>query len=203
MSGLDAAMNIRKYEKEHNLSPVTIIALTAHAMKQDRELFLANGMNDYITKPLTARALSDAIERTMPESYGKTTIYPKDASIIQRENDENVVDMAELREIMSANKSLLDKCTRTFKKKHGPVLTRIMESISADDGPELQKSAHQLKGMLKYLAAKSAAQTAYRLEQMGAESNINDASALIVQLQDACKSILDCLENVSDKDGFR
>nr|WP_320190527.1 ATP-binding protein [uncultured Desulfobacter sp.] len=203
MSGLDAAMNIRKYEKEHNLEPVTIIALTAHAMKQDRELFLANGMDDYITKPLTARALADAIERTMPESYCKNDIYPKDALVMKKENDENVVDMAELREIMSANKSLLDKCTRTFKKNHGPVLTRIMESISADDGPELQKSAHQLKGMLNYLAAKSAAQTAYRLEQMGAESNIKDASPLVGQLQNACKSILDYLENVSDKDGFR
>ncbi len=75
--------------------------------------------------------------------------------------------MAELREIMNGKKSLLDKCIQSFKKNHGPALTRIMDSISAGNGPELQKTAHQLKGMFKYLAAKPAAQTAYILETNG------------------------------------
>ncbi|WP_020586542.1 hybrid sensor histidine kinase/response regulator [Desulfobacter curvatus] len=201
MSGLDAAVNIRAYEKEHNLAPVPIIALTAHAMKQDRELFLANGMNDYITKPLTAGALAGVLKRILPEDCFKSNADQKEA-LVQRHEDEAVVDMAELREIMNSNKSLLDKCIQTFKKNHGPVLTRIMDSISAGDGPGLQKSAHQLKGMCKYLAAQSTAETAYRLEQMGAESKIKDTSPLILQLQDACKNIVDCLENVSEQDGF-
>ncbi|MGD9823853.1 ATP-binding protein [Desulfobacter sp.] len=199
MSGLDATVKIRAYEKKHNLVPVPIIALTAHAMKQDRAYFLASGMDDYITKPLTSRALADVIKRILPEGCCKNNAYREDASV-QRDNE--VVDMAELREIMNANKSLLDKCLRTFKKNHGPVLTRIMASISADDGPGLQKSAHQLKGMFKYLAAKSAAETAFRLERMGADGNIKDTPPLILQLQDACKNIMDRLGNVSDRDGF-
>ena len=77
-----------------------------------------------------------------------------------------------------------------------------MDSISAEDGPELQKNAHQLKGMFKYLAAKSATKTASRLEQMGAEANIRDTSPLILQLQEACENIVACLENISDRDGF-
>jgi len=171
-------------------------------MKQDRAHFLANGMDDYITKPLTADTLADAIKRILPEGYCKSNTYPKDASI-QKEKNEAVVDLAELREIMNANKSLLDKCIQTFKKNHGPALTRIMDSISADDGQELQKSAHRLKGMFnKYLAAKPAAETASRLEQMGAEANIRDTSPLTLQLQEACENIVDCLENISDRDGF-
>jgi len=201
MSGLDAAVNIRAYEKEHNLAPVSIIALTAHAMKRDRAHFLANGMDDYITKPLTASALADAIKRILPEGCFKSNAVPKDASI-QKEENQAVVDLAELREIMNANKSLLDKCIQSFKKNHGPVLTRIMDSISAEDGPELQKNAHQLKGMFKYLAAKSATKTASRLEQMGEEANIRDTSPLILQLQEACENIVACLENISDRDGF-
>ena len=141
------------------------------------------------------------IKRILPKDCFKSNTDHKDASV-QREENDGVVDMAELREIMNANKSLLDKCTRTFKKNHGPVLTRIMDNIAADDGPGLQKSAHQLKGMFKYLAAKSAAEIAARLERMGEEANIKDTSPLILQLQKACKNILDCLENVSDRDGF-
>lgn len=199
MSGLDATVKIRAYEKKHNRVPVPIIALTAHAMKQDRAYFLASGMDDYITKPLTSRALADVIKRILPEGCCKSNAYREDASV-QRDNE--VVDMAELREIMNANKSLLDKCLRTFKKNHGPVLTQIMDSILAGDGPGLQKSAHQLKGMFKYLAAKSAAETAFRLERMGADKNITDTAPLMLQLQDACKNIMDRLGNLSDRDGF-
>ena len=201
MSGLDATVNIRAYEKAHNLEPIPIVALTAHAMKDDRAQFLAKGMDDYLTKPLTVSALADVIKRTLPEGYYQSGADQR-ATPTPVQEDEAVVDMTELREIMNANKSLLDKCTQTFKKNHGPVLTRIMDSIADDDGPQLRESAHQLKGMLKYLAAKSAAQTAYRLEQMGESSNIKDASPLIGQLQAACKNILDRLENISEQDGF-
>nr|WP_319495263.1 response regulator [uncultured Desulfobacter sp.] len=202
MSGLDATVNIRAYEKAHNLKPTPIIALTAHAMKDDRAHFLSKGMDDYITKPLTVSALADVIKRMLPQGYCKygaaqTTAPPP----IQE--DEAAVNMTELKEIMNADKSLLHICTETFKKNYGPVLTQMMDSIAADDGPQLQKSAHQLKGMFKYLAAKPAAQTAYKLEQMGEASNIKDASPLIDQLQQACKNIVDCLENISEQDGFR
>lgn len=199
MSGLDATVKIRAYEKAHNLMPVPIIAVTAHAMKQDRAYFLANGMDDYITKPLTSSALADVIKRILPKDCCKSNAYQEAASI---QRDDEVVDMAELREIMNANKSLLDKCIRTFKKNHGPVLTRIMDSLLADDGPELQKSAHQLKGMFKYLAAKSAAETASRLERISAEGNVKDAAPLILQLQEACKNILAYLEKIADRDDF-
>jgi signal transduction histidine kinase/DNA-binding response OmpR family regulator len=201
MSGLDATVKIRAYEKAHNLEPIPIIALTAHAMKDDRAQFLAKGMDDYITKPLTVSALADVIKRTLPKGFCKSCAdLTKTPTQIQE--DEALVDMTELREIMNANKSLLNRCTQTFKKNHGPVLTQIMDSIAADDGPQLQKNAHQLKGMFKYLAAKSGEKTAYRLEQMGAASNIRDTSPLIDQLQEACENIIDFLENISEQDGF-
>ncbi|WP_321491998.1 response regulator [uncultured Desulfobacter sp.] len=201
MSGLDATVKIREYEKEHNLEPIPIVALTAHAMKQDREHFLAHGMNDYITKPLTACALADVIRRILPEECIQSQSHDcRQDESIQRNNA--VVDMVELRQIMNANKSLLDECVRTFKRNHGPVLTQIMDSITANDGPGLQKSAHQLKGMFKYLAARSAAAIASRLERMGADADIKNTSALILQLQDACKNIVECLEDVSGQEGF-
>lgn len=202
MSGLDAAVKIRKYEKEHNLTPIPIIALTAHAMKEDREYFLSKGMDDYITKPLTSSALADVIQRILPAGCCESGTYHHQDASIPKEEDRTVVDMAELREIMGSNKSLLDKCTQSFKKNHGPLLIQIMDNISAGDGPELQKNAHKLKGMFKYLAATSAAKLAYRLEQMGASSNITETTSLIEQLQEACKNIVNRLENVSEQDGF-
>ena len=199
MSGLDAAVKIRAYEKACDLAPTPIIALTAHAMKQDRKTFLSCGMDDYITKPLTAEALASVIQRVLPADCcsGQATFLGQTDQTVDA-----VVDLTELRQILNANKSLLDKCIRTFKTNHGPALTLINDSILSSDGPGLQKSAHKLKGMFKYLAAGSAAEIASCLEQMGANGKVEDAGLLFAQLQKACINVLERLENISDEDGF-
>jgi signal transduction histidine kinase/CheY-like chemotaxis protein len=62
MDGLDAARAIRTQEKSTGLH-VAIIALTAHAIRGDRERCLAAGMDDYISKPIDRQDLVHALER--------------------------------------------------------------------------------------------------------------------------------------------
>jgi CheY-like chemotaxis protein len=61
MDGFEAASAIRRREKDR--SHIAIIALTAHAMKGDRERCLAAGMDAYISKPIRVQELNDAIEK--------------------------------------------------------------------------------------------------------------------------------------------
>lgn len=61
MDGVTAARKIRALPPPH--CDIPIIALTANAMKGDRETYLDAGMNDYVSKPVDPTALSDAIER--------------------------------------------------------------------------------------------------------------------------------------------
>jgi len=64
MTGIEAARKIRRFEESDpriKRSPIPIIAITAHAMKEDREMFLKNGMDDYITKPIKRSALMQSI----------------------------------------------------------------------------------------------------------------------------------------------
>ncbi len=74
MDGLEAAGEIRKWENENKkdppLAPIPIIALTANAMKGDRERFLASGMDDYIAKPIKKTTLAEAIERSLQSPPG-------------------------------------------------------------------------------------------------------------------------------------
>lgn len=64
MDGLEATRQIREFEKSNpGIPPVHIIAMTANAMKGDRETCLAAGMNDYVSKPFRAEELRKVLSR--------------------------------------------------------------------------------------------------------------------------------------------
>ncbi len=52
MDGIEATHKIKEYENEHNLTPIPIVALTANALKGDRERLLKEGLDEYISKPI-------------------------------------------------------------------------------------------------------------------------------------------------------
>jgi len=73
LDGLEATRQIRELEKGISRKhPVHIIAMTANAMKGDRETCLAAGMNDYISKPFRAEELRKVINRWLTKELGKT-----------------------------------------------------------------------------------------------------------------------------------
>ena len=71
MDGIEATELIRKKEKEKNVKKTPIIALTAHAMKGDKERFLKAGMNSYISKPIKQNQLMETIEKLFYENQGE------------------------------------------------------------------------------------------------------------------------------------
>jgi len=63
MDGMEATELIREFEKDNDLNPVPIIAITAHSMDGDRERFLNSGMDDYISKPIDKNRLGIIIDK--------------------------------------------------------------------------------------------------------------------------------------------
>lgn len=63
MDGLEAARTIRDYERKAGLNRAVLIAMTAYAMKGDREMFIEAGFNDYISKPISRDAIKEVLQK--------------------------------------------------------------------------------------------------------------------------------------------
>jgi CheY-like chemotaxis protein len=63
VDGFDATRAIRSWEKENHAERTPIVAVTAHALKWYKEKCLENDMDDYVTKPLTKKALLDMVRK--------------------------------------------------------------------------------------------------------------------------------------------
>ena len=63
MNGIEATQNIREIELRESLSPIPIIAVTANALKGDKEKFMNAGMNDYIAKPYTQEDIDSLLRK--------------------------------------------------------------------------------------------------------------------------------------------
>ena len=67
MNGIEATKQILEYEKQNNLSHTPIIALTANALKGDRERFLSAGMDEYMTKPVDKKKLNEVLSNFLSD----------------------------------------------------------------------------------------------------------------------------------------
>jgi len=64
MDGVEATEKIREWELENNVQfRVPIIAMTANTLKSDKELFMASGMDDYLSKPFVVEELIRVLNR--------------------------------------------------------------------------------------------------------------------------------------------
>jgi CheY-like chemotaxis protein len=68
MGGIEATRLIREHESAHQARSTPIIAVTANALKGDRESYLAAGMNGYVSKPISQESLKIEMARLMPET---------------------------------------------------------------------------------------------------------------------------------------
>lgn len=67
MDGVEATRQIKAYETENGLDHIPIVAVTANALKGDRERFMSQGLDEYCTKPIKKEALSAMLDMFIPE----------------------------------------------------------------------------------------------------------------------------------------
>ena len=170
MDGYEVTRRIRQSGSEsyiHLRSAPYIIALTANAMRGDRERCLSIGMNDYLTKPLHLRDLESVLQRAL------LRIQP--ASVLPLSAEEaplpEVLDRAvigglkELRE--PGQPDPLSELLDLFFRDAEPRLKQMEAAVASGDMPKLAAAAHTLKGSASNLGARRLSALCASLEKQG------------------------------------
>ena len=194
MDGFKATAAIRGREAAgEKLAPhggrMPIIAMTAHALKGDRERCLEAGMDGYVSKPIRAEDLFAELERiaglSAPAGARSRSDDPSDEQprrAASREA-EPVLDQAALLDYVDGNRELLHKIVTRFLEKCPEMLTGIRDAVARQDSKALEFTAHTLKGAVGNFFAQEAWNAAYRLETLGSEGNLAQASEAVATLE--------------------
>jgi len=175
MDGLEATAAIRSWEGTTG-THIPIVAMTAHAMKGDRERCLDAGMDGYTSKPIRIKELAHVISKLAP------TISTK-APASKHDGAHAVIDHAALLEGFDGSRSLLKNVVRLFLADYPQRVEEIKQSIRRGDAIALARATHALKGSVGNFAAKEALAIAQRLENMGRNGQLDIAGAECVALE--------------------
>jgi signal transduction histidine kinase/CheY-like chemotaxis protein len=173
MDGLTATAQIRKWEVTTG-NHVPIVAMTAHAMKGDRERCLNAGMDGYIAKPISSKEVEEAImSNTQPT--GST-----DQAVHSPSTNGGAVhgprwDPAQALERMDGDRNLLRDVLKIFLEETPTLLAKVRQAVDNADAAGLERAAHSLKGELAYLGISAICQQAKELEDMGRNRDLRDA----------------------------
>jgi two-component system, sensor histidine kinase and response regulator len=172
MSGTDATAAIRRRERVHG-GHVPIIALTAHAMKGDRERCLDAGADGYVPKPIVRGDLFGEIESVLT-----TNGHP------MRTVETGVIGTREqLLTFVDGYEPLLDELVDLFLHDAPRVMNSIRKALLARDADALYQGAHTLKGSAANFGGEKTTLACERLEVRAREADFATAAQVCITIE--------------------
>lgn len=193
IDGYDATRIIREGSRNANLP---IIAMTAHALKGDREKSLAAGMNDHITKPIGVDELLSVLgtwiqprqngaERSASESERR-----EEASEIPLPDSLPGIKIQRAIRRFGGNTRLLRKLLGDFCKNYITVSNDIKDALTRGDIELAQRVAHTLKGVAGNIGAEDLSEAADNLESCIKHGNGEEIDRLFSRLEEDLQKVL-------------
>jgi PAS domain S-box-containing protein len=160
---------------------VPIVGLTAHAMKGARERCIDAGMNDYLAKPVSAKALEERVARW---TEGVTS-----ASVERVAPPDPLSLLSSLKGNVAALRSIVDE----FRSSAPELLEELRQAVNASEAAAIERAGHRFAGVLLLFGAVHGARVARQLERLGQERTTAGARELVDELESEVNRLRDSL----------
>jgi CheY-like chemotaxis protein len=180
MDGFTATGHIR--EIDGTMSTIPVVAMTANALREDREACLAAGMNDYLAKPVRADDLKLMLDRWIAKSRAARGVQtsapapPPAADPAIPVVDVNVLN--QLVEDLGGDKSVLGEFTGIFLRELPKRLEAIQLQLPADDRHAMRERAHALRSPSRALGLARLDDVCERMERAALNGSLDEARSL-------------------------
>ena len=189
MNGFDATRMIRDAGSAVLRHDIPIVAMTAHALKGDRERCLEAGMDDYVSKPVTALTLSEILDRYL----GSVALL---GGVVSERNlpQASPVEIEQIQKVADGDVEFERDLIETFLSDSEEQLRGLEVALGEQDAEEIRGRAHAIKGSSANVGAKAVQELAYQMEKIGAGKELAQAPDVCLELRAAFEQAREFLQ---------
>jgi CheY-like chemotaxis protein/HPt (histidine-containing phosphotransfer) domain-containing protein len=203
MDGYEAARRIRAAESKVINRHIPIIAMTAHALKGDREKCLEAGMDDYLPKPVQPKQVAEVLERWLKKKDAEENLRSRNEGdhsdrMLSKEETKAVFNEEELLERLSGDHALIDLVLTGFMEDVPRQIEKLRKELSLCNPSGIRHQAHSIKGAAANVAAGNLRDAALALEKIEEDKYPDEAGGMISRLEKEfaqLKGVLEQREN--------
>ncbi|OYP36508.1 PAS domain-containing protein [Rhodopirellula sp. MGV] len=196
VDGLAATEQIRQQEVESG-KHVPIIAMTAHAMKGDRERCLHAGMDEYIPKPIRIATLKETLGQVI-ESFGVVVQTESDCETSPATSDRYSLD--QVRQLVGGSEDLLHDLMAAYLQESQTLLEQLRAAIESKDINAIRTLSHTLGGASRSVGADHAAAVANQLQSISDETTASELNDAYQTLHSEVHAVLEVMRKSGGRD---
>jgi CheY-like chemotaxis protein/HPt (histidine-containing phosphotransfer) domain-containing protein len=195
MDGLEATRRVRGNQSFVLDHDIPIIAMTAHAFEDDRRLCLDAGMNDFISKPVEPQALSEALERWLPDKIRKDPLDQALAILQAASAGEDLIpsfNKAALMQRLMGDERLAHIVIKGFLEDIPKQIQTLKNDLETGNMDSAGRKAHTIKGASANISGEALMALAFKMEKYGRSGDMGTMKTLMPDLE----ARFECLKEV-------